>query len=68
MCKAEFEMCERKLPPVTRDQFPELVGQSKCRAKAEGWAERRGHPQLAELLDDARHQAGDFDLADPKGT
>ncbi|CAK9033755.1 unnamed protein product [Durusdinium trenchii] len=28
------------------------------------WAERRGHPQLAELLDDARHQAGDFDLAD----
>eukprot|EP00913_Durusdinium_trenchii_P026761 g25102.t1 len=32
------------------------------------WAERRGHPQLAELLDDARHQAGDFDLADPKGT
>ena len=29
-----------------------------------GYAESRGYPQLAQLLDDARHQAGDFDLAD----
>eukprot|EP00434_Breviolum_minutum_P000434 symbB.v1.2.000369.t2/scaffold17.1/size449391/6 len=28
------------------------------------YAESRGYPQLAQLLDDARHQAGDFDLAD----
>eukprot|EP00435_Cladocopium_sp_Y103_P028263 s402_g7.t1 len=28
------------------------------------YAEARGHTQLAQLLDDARHKAGDFDLSD----
>ena len=31
-----------------------------------GYAEARGHTQLAQLLDDARHKAGDFDLSDGK--
>ena len=50
--------------PAVFDEIPLKIAMSP----EPGYAEARGHTHLAQLLDDARHKAGDFDLSDVKNT